>query len=104
MAIQAGACKHDPTSGLSKRIFDYLVADPESGMVANAFVDGTAARNALGALIEAVAKGVRDEIVANAAATVTVNVGALQRTPNPNNPDTDTQAPAVPVNLTGTVT
>jgi hypothetical protein len=43
-------------------------------------------------------------IAANGEVSVTVSSGGLQRTPNPNNADTATQAPAAPVSLSGTIT
>ena len=54
---------------------------------------------------EGMATAIVEHIVANAEVTVTIATGAsgLQRTPNPNLADTDTQGPSVSKTLPGTV-
>lgn len=56
------------------------------------------ARTAVG-----IASGLVPYIAANAVVTTQVAVGGLQKTPNPNNPATATDAPAVAVNLSGMI-
>jgi hypothetical protein len=55
---------------------------------------------------EALAAAIIDYILANADITVTVRTtdAGLQRTPNPNNPNTATQGPAADVEITGVLT
>lgn len=53
---------------------------------------------------EAIAIAVLAHIAANAVVTTTVSAGGLQRTPDPNDANTATAAPAAPVNLTGAIT
>lgn len=91
------------TTGLSKRIYDYLTADSRNGFVSP--LTGNP-QGMVRALCWAMAQGVVDEIVANAVVTVTVHTtdGALQKTPNPNNPNTDTLGPGADKTLSGTVT
>jgi hypothetical protein len=51
----------------------------------------------------AYAAGIVSHLLANAVISTTVSAGGLQKTPNPNNADTATAAPAAPVVLTGTI-
>ena len=67
MALAAG--NSGCTSGLSQRIYDYLVADSRNGFSSPM---SAAQSDAVKALCYAVARAVVDEIVANAAVTVTV--------------------------------
>lgn len=66
MALAAG--NSGCTSGLSQRIYDYLVADSRNGFSSPM---SAAQSDAVKALCYAVARAVVDEIVANAAVTVT---------------------------------
>lgn len=93
MALNAGNA--DCTTGLSQRIYDYLVADARNG-----FVDPLegAARDAVRALCWATARAVVDEIVANADVTITTTDGGLQRVSG-----TDTDPPATNKTLAGAI-
>ena len=90
------------TTGLSKRIYDNWTSDSRNGFV-NPLTAG--AQDNIRSLCWAVAQAVVDEIQANAAVTVTVQTSSsgLQRTPNPNNANTDCQGPSVAKALSGTV-
>lgn len=90
------------TFGLSKRIYDNWVADGRNGFV-NPLT--AAAQDIIRSLCWAVAQAVVDEIQGNAEVEVTVftSNSGLQRTPNPNNPNTDTQGPSVNKTLAGAV-
>jgi hypothetical protein len=87
MALNAGNA--DCTLGLSKRIYDYWVADPESGFVDPLTI---AAQRMIRAQCYAVARAVVDEITANAAVSVPVDADEI-----------DTGIPPAPITLTGTV-
>lgn len=99
MALNPGnaAC----TSGLSQRIYDGWTGDAAMGLPAPL---PAASATILKAMAYRIAVAVVGEIQDHAEVAVTVSAGGLQRTPNPNNPDTDTQGPAAPVSLSGTVT
>ena len=60
MSLAAGSS--DCTTGLSKRIYDYWLADARSGFTAPL---GAAAQDSLQALAYGVARAVVDELVAN---------------------------------------
>lgn len=66
MALNAG--NSDCTTGLSKRVYDYLVADSRNGFSSSM---SAAQTDAVKALCYAVARGVVDEITTNAVVTVT---------------------------------
>lgn len=87
MALDAGnaAC----STGLSKRIFDALVADSSAGFSGS---PTTAQTNSVKALAHDIALGVVAEIAANAAVSITVPIDAF-----------GAGIPASPVVLTGTV-
>ncbi len=72
MALVVGQCTVNPVTGMAGRIFTRLQTTGASilGMQASAFTEGSDARNALAGLIEAIAKGVVDEIAANGKARV----------------------------------
>lgn len=93
MAMNAGNA--DCTAGLSKRIYDYLVADARNGFVSP--LDG-AARDAVRALCWAVARGVIDEIATNADVVITTSDGGLQRVGG-----VDTDPPALTKTLSGAI-
>lgn len=98
MPLNAGDA--DCTTGLSKRIRDYWVADAR-----NAFVSplNTLAEDAIRATCFAIARAVVDEIQANATVTVTIGVAdaGLQRDNTLGNPPT--LAPTAPKTLGGVV-
>lgn len=74
MAIDAGDA--NCTTGLSKRIRDYWVADTRAGFVSplNALADDT-----INALCFAISRAVKDEIVANGEAFIGTSLGGLQK-------------------------
>lgn len=63
----------------------------------------TGQATAMAAQAQADAQAIVTYFTANAVCSTTVSAGGLQKTPNPNNPDTATAAPASPVTLTGTL-
>lgn len=95
MALNAGNA--ECTTGLSKRVYDYWVADARSGFVSPL---NAAAIDCIRAQSYAIARAVVDEIAANAAVTVTISTGtgALQQAGG-----VDTTAPTAPRTLPGTV-
>lgn len=93
MALNAGDA--NCTTGLSKRVFDYLTADSRNGFVDP--LDG-AALDAVRALCWAVARGVVDEIATNADVTITTTDGGLQRVSG-----ADTDPPAANKTLAGAI-
>jgi hypothetical protein len=98
MALNAGSVSiaSDGTAsgtGLAREIYDdYL--PKVAGVPAGA--QGAAAKHQLADLCNSFASKTIAHIVANAEVTTTIAAGdaALQRTPNPNNANTDTQGPS----------
>lgn len=72
MALNAGnsAC----STGLSKRVYDYLIADSRNGFSASMT---SAQTDAVKALCYAIARGVVDEIQADAVVSTTIAAGAI---------------------------
>lgn len=104
MAMTAGTVTIDGSgnpsgAGMARAIFDSWIATFDFGGLSGATLQS--AKQRIADLCNALAVGVVDHIVANAEVTVTVDSSdaGLQRTPNPNNPDTDTQGPSAPVVL-----
>jgi len=73
MAINAGDA--DCTTGLSKRAYDYLIADTRAGFASPLNAAGA---NAVKALCWAMARAFRDELQANGEAVVSTSLGGLQ--------------------------
>ena len=93
MALNAGNA--NCTTGLSKRVYDYLVADSRNGFV-DPLTD--AGRDAVRALCYAVGRAVVDEITANADVTITPSDSGLQRADG-----VETQAPLANKVLTSAI-
>lgn len=119
MSLAAGSCSiaEDGTvtgSGLAAALGNALVAlwnetillpiPPYTGALAPAPL--TKAHDGLAAQANHLASAIIGYLVANAVVTVAIPTSAsgLQRTPNPNNPNTDTQGPATAKTLSGTLT
>lgn len=107
MALQAGTVTIDGNGnasggGLSRAIYDQLVStniDPySSGLDASTIV---AAKQGLASYTNSLAAGVVPYFKDNGDVRIKSSDSGLQRTPNPNNPDTDTQGPSADVVLAG---
>jgi hypothetical protein len=105
MALEAGSCTIAPDktvsgTGLARAIAEnYLPVFGSIGLP-------TASLDKLAQFCNGLATAIVDHIVANAEITVTVTTldAGLQRTPNPNDPNTPTLGPASDVELTGSIT
>ena len=102
MALTAGSCTIDAEgnvsgTGLAKAMADALMATPPAGLSTNQM---------LAQWTNLLAAAIVDHLVSNAAISVTVapSDAGLQRTPNPNDPNTPTQGPAAEVVLAGSLT
>ena len=119
MSLDAGSCSiaGDGTvtgSGLAAALGNALVAmwnetvllptPPYTGALAPAPL--AKAHDALASQANHLASAIIGYLVANAEVTVTIAPAdsGLQRTPNPNNPNTNTQGPATTKTLFGTLT
>ncbi len=87
MAMNAG--NSGCTTGLSSRIYDYLIADSRNGF-SSPLTSGQS--DAVKALCYAIARGVVDEVNADGACAITVSTDAF-----------GAGVPAAPVALTGTI-
>lgn len=104
MAMTAGTVTIDGSgnpsgTGMAREIFDVFVATVDFGSLSGSALQ--AAKQRVADLCNALAGGIVGHIVANAevAVRITGSDSGLQRTPNPNNPDTDTQGPSSPKTL-----
>lgn len=106
MALNAGTCTiaADKTvggTGLARAL-------AEAFMPALATTPGLQplSRSTMEALFNGQAAAIVNHIVNNAEITVTVKTtdAGLQRTPNPNNPNTPTLGPSIDTDLTGSIT
>lgn len=70
MSLQVGQCLSDPVSGAAGRIFNILLNNPDAGLYLQAFIQGSEGRRVLASVIEAVAKGLIDELKENGHAKV----------------------------------
>lgn len=102
MPLIAGTCSIADTgavtgTGLAKAMADATMASPPSGATTN---------QCLQQWINMLAVAIVDHLVTNAQITVTVGPAdaGLQRTPNPNNPNTPTLGPSADVPLSGSLT
>jgi hypothetical protein len=110
MALEGGSCtvSADGTvagTGLSVPIAEWMVGPPTSSL-RRYLRSSSPLRLNMAASAQTLATAIIDYLLANAEITVTVKTtdAGLQRTPNPNNPNTATQGPAGDVPLTGTIT
>lgn len=69
--IDVGQCLTDPVTGATGRAFNALLAAPPPGISPTAFEAGSPGRAVLASLLQAVVKGVMDELVASGEVTVT---------------------------------
>jgi hypothetical protein len=101
MAISAGDLA--ATTGTAKRIYDVILANA-AAVGLGAFSD-PAAQSMMKALSYCIAKGVVDAIKNDAVVSVLVETtdSGLQRAPNPNVADADTQGPATDKVLNGSI-
>ena len=97
MALTVGQAHTDPVSGMAGRIYTALSGASDGGLAP--MTVGTAARNSLAAICEAIATGVVAEIQANATVLVKTSDGGLQRDNTGGNPAT--LAPAATKTLPG---
>lgn len=101
MPLEAGSCTiaNNGTvsgTGLAKAMADALMTAPPSGGGSN---------KSLEQWTNLLAAAIVDHLVSNAQITVTVSPAdaGLQRTPNPNDPNTPTLGPATAVELPGSL-
>ncbi len=84
-------------SGLAEAIYDEFVDNflGDTGMPMPAGADGKPIKDGYATLATNMAVALVTYMQANAEAEIGAGVAALQKTPNPNNPDTATKAPGV---------
>lgn len=103
MALEAGSISVDEFgnvtgSGLALELFN-------GGLDAIEEDERAAVAATMAPFCEGMATAIVDHIKNNAEVTITITTsdGALQRTPDPNDPNSDTQAPSTEKTLTGTI-
>jgi hypothetical protein len=101
MSLVVGQCINDPVTGATGRAFNELLSNPDTGLLPEAFVSGTLPRKLLGLVIQAIVKGVVDELTNNGQVQIVVNQAGLQRVPISLSP---TLAPTTPQTLSGGIT
>lgn len=86
-------------SGMAEAIYDALLVREQQnavqfGVEIPSGSDGAKAKKAIGQMATAIAGALVNYMQANAKAVITTSTAGLQRTPNPNNANTATVAPA----------
>ena len=78
MAIEIGQCRVDPTTGISARAYTGLVLrGGYAGLLPAAYTPGTAARDAVAAMLEATATAIYETIKVDAVFSVTIPADSL---------------------------
>jgi hypothetical protein len=111
MALEVGSVTVDPEdasatgTGLAFAIYDAMNGQ-FTEIEGLPLVKKLSSREGMANFATALAAGLVPYLTANSEIEVTVHTtdAGLQRTPNPNNPDTDTQGPATDKTLAGTLT
>ena len=102
MSLEAGTCNIADNGAVTGTGLAKVMAD---ALMASASPVGTGRNAGLATWTNALAAAIVDHLVNNAQVTVTVTPSdaGLQRTPNPNDPNTPTTGPVSDVALAGTL-